>query len=90
MFFYGALFIACLIYLIFRNKLIQINNLTIFQESNILRFITHIIFIISIFLSIWVTVSKLYYYRPFVYFVFLLMAAASIILDIIWLNEKIE
>ncbi len=78
--------ISSLLYLLFRGKLSQIESLPKFGETNRIRSINHIFFIISLSLSIWVLWSNLFY-RPPLYFALLLVAAASIMLDIFSLNE---
>lgn len=73
-------------YLRFRDRIFQDVSLSRFPESNRIRLITHTIFIISITLILWLSWSNLYY-RPPLYFILILAAAASIILDIFYLNE---
>lgn len=79
--------VSSLLYLLFRGKLSQIESLPAFIERNRIRPLSHIIFIISLSLSIWLLWSNLYY-RPPLYFALLFVAAASIILDIFCLNEE--
>lgn len=79
--------VSSLLYLLFRGKLSQIESLPAFIERNRIRSLSHIIFIISLSLSICLLWSNLYY-RPPLYFALLLVAAASIILDIFCLNEE--
>jgi len=77
---------SSLLYLLFRGKLSQIENLPALIERNRIRLLSHIIFIISLSLSICLIWSNLYY-RPPLYFALLLVAAVSIILDIFCLNQ---
>ncbi len=73
-------------YLRFRDRIFQDVSLPQLPESNRIRLITHTIFIISLTLISWLSWSNLYY-RPPLYFVLILVAAASIIIDIFYLNE---
>ena len=82
----AILSISSLLYLLLRGKLSQSGGLTIFREANRIRAISHIIFLISLSLSVWVLRGNLYY-RPPLYFILCLVAAASIVLDIFCLNE---
>ena len=74
-------------YLIFRGKISPSKDLPQFPSPNRIRRISHIVFVISISLSIWLLWSNLYY-RPPLYFVLILVAASSILLDIFCLEEK--
>ena len=77
---------SSLLYLLLRGKLSQSGGLTVFREANRIRAVSHVIFLISLCLSVWVLRGNLYY-RPPLYFVLCLVAAASIVLDIFCLSE---
>jgi len=84
----GILLASSLLYLLLRKRLSIIGaRLFQFRLGNRIRSLVHIIFIVSLSLSIWLLWSNLYY-RPPIYFVLCLVAAASIILDIFALDEK--
>jgi len=78
--------IASLLYLLFRGKLSKAESLLESRGTNRIRLFSHLIFIIGLTLSIWLLWSNLYY-RPLLYFVMVLIAAGSIILDIFYLDE---
>lgn len=79
------LLISSLLYLRFRN-IMSSEWLSTHPESSELRLASHIIFIISLSLMVWLSWSNLYY-RPPLYFILLLLAIASIILDIFYLDK---
>lgn len=81
-----SLFVSSLIYVLFREKISIAENIAVFIKTNRIRLIVNIIFVISISLIIWLSWSNLYY-RPPLYFVLVLVAAASIIVDVFCLNE---
>lgn len=76
-----------LIYLVFGGRLSKNKDLPEIRSSYRIRTISHIIFIISFSLSIWLLWSNLYY-RPPLYFILILVAASSIMLDIFCFEEK--
>lgn len=80
-----TLLVSSLIYILFKEKLSLGEDKIKFAESNRIGIIANIIFIASLSLIIWLTWSNLYY-RPPLYFVLVLVAAASIIADIYCLN----
>ncbi|MFC1864245.1 hypothetical protein ACFLYG_00230 [Chloroflexota bacterium] len=81
----GTVFISSLFYLVFKKKL-RGDYLLGFQLADRARTINHIAFLATISLSLWLLWGNLYY-RPPIYFVLLLVAAASIILEIFSLDE---
>ncbi len=82
----AILLASSLCYLLFRGKLSQGKELLRLQEASRIRTVANIIFVVSFSLSIWLLWSNLYY-RPPLYFALILVAVASIILDIFCLNE---
>jgi len=82
----GILLISAILYLLFRNKILEGGYLPQLQLTNRARLANHIVFIVTISLSMLVLWSELYY-RPLLYFALVLIAAFSIILDIFYLNE---
>lgn len=82
----GAVIIGALFYLLLRNKLTTSVPLSLFQLGRRIRLISHIVFIISLSLMIFIMWSNLYT-RPPVFFFMIVVAAASIILDIFSLDE---
>jgi hypothetical protein len=83
----GILLFSSLLYLLFRGRLTGDAELFQFRLGNRIRLLSHIIFIVSLTLSIWLLWGNLYY-RPPIYFILCLVAAAAIILDIFALDEK--
>lgn len=79
--------IAALLYLLLRKKLSRGGDLPQHHGYNQFRSVSHIIFVASLALSIWVLWSYLYF-RPLCYFALLLVAAASVILDVLNLDEE--
>ncbi len=82
----SAVLLASLLYLSFRNKLAKGITLTDFRFGDEVRLLSHVIFLISLSLSIWVLWNNLYY-RPPLYFFFVLVAVAAILLNIFSLDE---
>ena len=82
----GILLVSSLLYLLLRKRLSTSEGLPQFQLGNRIGLLSHIIFVISLFLSVWLLWSNLYY-RPPVYFILCLVAAACIILNIFGLDE---
>lgn len=82
-----SLLVSSLIYTLFREKISRTVNTPEFAETNRIRLIVNIVFAISLSLIIWLSWSNLYY-RPPLYFVLVLVAAASIIVDVFCLNER--
>jgi hypothetical protein len=81
-----AISVGSLLYLLLRNRLPTGVELPELRLGNQIRSLSHIIFIISLSLSIWLLWSNLYY-RPPTYFILCLVAAASIVLDVFALSE---
>lgn len=75
-----------IVYFLFRDNNSSNENLPEISESNRLLVITHIFFSISVTLLLWFSWSNLYC-RPPLYFALILIAAASIIINIFCLNE---
>ena len=73
-------------YLLLRDKKSFHENLPEILVSNRLSVFTHIIFFLSVSLLLWFSWSNLYYRSP-LYFVVVLIAAASIIMNIFCLNN---
>ncbi len=78
--------VSSLVYLVLRKRLSIGARLFEPRSGNRVRSLSHIIFIISLSLSIWLLWNNLYY-RPPVYFGLCLLAAASIIWDIFISDE---
>lgn len=78
--------VSSTVYLLFRDKISSDENLPNISESNRVSVITHIVFLISVTLLLWLSWSNLYY-KPPMYFAFVLVAAASIIINIFYLND---
>ena len=82
----GSILVGVLLYLSLRNKLSAGENISSFQLGKQIQSLSHITFIISLFLSIYLIWSNLYY-RPPLYFTLFLVAAASIVLNVFALDE---
>jgi len=81
---------SSLFYLLFRRKLSQDGSLPMLLRGanrNLFKSVAHIIFLFSFSLSIWLLWSNLYD-RPPLYFALILIAAASIIIDILYLSDE--
>ena len=78
---------ASLLYLLLRGKLSRDVSFPKFQRIDRIRTVSHIIFAVSLSISIWLLWSNLYY-RPPLYFTLVLVAVASIILEIFSLDEE--
>lgn len=73
-------------YLIFRDKISFNDNLPEILESNRLIVFTHICFFFSVSLLLWLSWNNLYYRSP-LYFIVVLIAACSTIINIFCLNN---
>lgn len=82
----AAIMVGSVVYLLFRDRLRQDTTPISFKLGDQIRPLYHIIFCISLSLMIYITWSNLYS-RPPIYFILCLVAAASIILDILTSNE---
>ncbi len=82
----AAILVGALSYLLLRNRLLTGAELPQLQLGSQIRSLSHIIFVISLSLIIYLTWSNLYY-RPPIYFIMCLVAAASIVLDVFALDE---
>ena len=82
----GSILVGVLLYLSLRNKLSAGENISSFQLGKQIQSLSHITFIISLSLSIYLIWSNLYY-RPPLYFTLFLVAAASIVLNVFALDE---
>lgn len=82
----GVLLVSSLLYLLLRKRLSAGAGTLQLRLGNRIGSLSHIIFVISLSLSIWLLWSSLYY-RPPIYFILCLVAVASIILDIFGLDE---
>jgi hypothetical protein len=82
----SAILAGALVYLLLRNRLATGVTMSPFQYGSRIRSLCHIVFIITLSLMIYITWSNVYY-RPPIYFVLLLVAAASIVIDIFALDE---
>lgn len=81
---------SSLFYLLFRGKLSRDETLPMARRGanyHSLRSVAHIVFLVSLSLSIWLLWGNLYE-RPPLYFALILIAAASIIIDILWLSDE--
>lgn len=74
------------LYLLLRKRLATGAKPVSYRLAKQIRALSHIIFIISLSSSMWLLWSNLYYRSP-IYFILLLVAAASIILNIFSLDE---
>ena len=83
-----VVFISSTFYLFYSNRFFY-NDFFIskFKESTQVRLVSHIIFVISLSLMMWIFSNNLYY-RPPLYFYLILVASLSIILNIIFLDES--
>ena len=82
----GIFLVSSLLYLLLRKRLSIDAQLPHFKLGDRFGLLSHIIFIVCLSLSVWLVWNNLYY-RPPLYFVLLLVAAASIIWDILSLNQ---
>lgn len=73
---------SSLIYIYFRKTIIT-DGIIHLHASNTIKKCNHILFIISILLSIWIAWNNLYY-RPITFFVFFTIAVASVIFEIFY------
>lgn len=81
------LLFSSLLYLLFRRRIYQSEDLLCrIPEANQIKLVTHIVFTVSFSLIIWLSWSNLYF-RPPLYFALLLVATASIIINIICLDD---
>ncbi len=82
----AILLASSLVYLLLRKRLSGNAEPLQFRLGNRIRLLSHIIFVVSLSISIWLLWSNLYY-RPPVYFILCLAAAGSIIFDIFGSDE---
>ncbi len=78
-----AVFFFSVLYLLLRNKIKANQNLHPLRASPSIRKINHIVFILSLCASIWILRDSLYF-RPMSYFLVSLIAAASIMWEILY------
>ncbi len=78
--------IPALAYLLFRNRIVEGEGLPQLKYSARIGKLSHIVFVLSITASLWVLQDTLYY-RPLTYFVLILIAAATVLLDILYVEE---
>jgi hypothetical protein len=82
----AAIVIGAVAYLALRNKLTSRMVLPSFGSGNIIRLLSHIVFTVSLSLMVYIMWSNLYD-RPPVFFILLMVAAFSIVLDILALKD---
>jgi len=83
----AAVMVGAIVYLLLRNKLATGVNISSFRLGDQVRPICHIIFVVAFSLMVYIMWSNLYY-RPPVYFILILVAAGSIIIDIFTLDNS--
>jgi hypothetical protein len=82
-----AILVAPIIYLLFRNKLVR-DVMPIADHFSIsIRIMIHILFVISLSLSIWILLQS-QYNRPYIYFICVLIAGLSIVFDIFSVDQN--
>ena len=85
--FFIVLFFSSLVYILFRKKMLNENNLPVTISNRNLVLLTQIIFFLSISLLIGISYQNLYY-RPPVYFLLVLVASTSIVVNIFYFNAN--
>lgn len=82
-----AVFLFAGLYLLLRNKIKVNQNLSPLRASPSIRKINHIVFILSLCAGIWILHDSLYF-RPMSYFLVTLIAAVSILWEILYSTDS--
>jgi hypothetical protein len=82
----SAILVGALVYLLLRNRLETGVTMSPLRFGSRIRSLCHIIFVIALSLMIYITWSNVYYTPP-IYFILLLVAAGSIVIDAFALDE---
>jgi len=82
-----AVFLFSVLYLLLRNKIKANQNLHPLRVDSTIKKINHIVFILSLCASMWILHDSLYF-RPMSYFLVTLVAAASILWEILYSTDS--